>query len=136
MSGWNPEQMDQMALPPCHVSYQFYVDSQNRLSCQMYQRSGDLFLGVPFNIASTALLTHIMAHLGEKKLGKIVVVIGDAHIYSNHITQIKKQLQRTPYCFPQIELNKKINSFEDFKSDDFLLKGYYSHPPIKAEMVA
>lgn len=135
MSGWNPEQMAEMALPPCHVSYQFYVDSNNNLSCQMYQRSGDLFLGVPFNIASTALLTNIMAKMSGKKPGKIIIVIGDGHIYSNHIEQINKQLSRETFCFPQLSLKEKTN-FEDYTIDDFTLMGYQSHPSIKADMVA
>ena len=135
MSGWNPEQMSEMALPPCHVSYQFYVDHRNNLSCQMYQRSGHLFLGVPFNIASTALLTYIMAKMSGTNPGKIIIVIGDGHIYYDHIEQIKEQLSRETFCFPQLEVSEK-EKFEDYTIDDFTLMGYQSHPSIKAEMVA
>ena len=102
MSAWNPEQMKEMALPPCHISYQFYVSDTNKLQCQMYQRSGDMFLGIPFNIASTALLTHIIAKMTDLIPDKIIVVIGDAHIYKEHIEQVKLQLERQPYLPPNL----------------------------------
>jgi thymidylate synthase len=135
MSGWNPTQMPKMALPPCHVSYQFYVQD-GKLSCQMYQRSGDMFLGVPFNIASTALLTYIIAHLTDLIPHKIILVIGDAHIYEEHIDAVKKQIARTPTEFCQLEIsNKEAKTPEDFKPTDFLLFGYKSQGRIAAKMV-
>ena len=136
MSAWNPGQLNDMVLPPCHVSYQFYVTNENTLYCQMYQRSGDLFLGVPFNIASTALLTSMIANITGYKAGKIVVVIGDAHIYENHIEQIQEQLIREPYGFPKLHINKTQMNINDFKSEHFELVSYHSHTGIKADMVA
>ena len=136
MSAWNPCQLDEMVLPPCHVSYQFYVTNENTLDCQMYQRSGDLFLGVPFNIASTALLTSMIANITGYKAGKIVIVIGDAHIYENHIEQVNEQLTREPYGFPRLYIKEGRTNIDDFKSEDFELVSYYSHAGIKASMVA
>ena len=135
MSAWNPEQMKEMCLPPCHVSYQFYVNN-GKLSCQMYQRSGDLFLGVPFNIASTALLTYILADLTNLKPEKIIIVIGDAHIYNNHIDAVKVQLDRKPYNFPKLEIeNKAILDIEDYTPSNFKIIDYKFHKRIPAKMV-
>jgi len=137
MTGWNPCQIKQMVLPPCHVSYQFYVTSENRLDCQMYQRSGDLFLGVPFNIASTALLTSIIAKMTDLIPGKIHIIIGDGHIYMNHIDQVNIQLSnRTPYMFPNLKIHNKYADIEDYNYSDFELQSYYSHPYIKGHMIA
>ena len=135
MTAWNPCQLNEMVLPPCHVSYQFYVRNNTYIDCQMYQRSGDLFLGVPFNIASTALLTYIVANNTGYRPGKIIVVIGDAHIYSNHIEQIKTQLSRKPHHFPVLEVNKR-ELIEQYEYNDFNLKSYSSHSSIKANMVS
>ena len=136
MTAWNPCQINEMVLPPCHVSYQFYVRDENKLDCQMYQRSGDLFLGVPFNIASTALLTSLIAKVTNKIPGKIIIILGDAHIYNNHIEQIKLQLKRKPYEFPTLNIKKINENINDYSVDDIELLSYYSHPPIKAEMVS
>ena len=135
MTAWNPCQLKEMVLPPCHVSYQFYVRADKYIDCQMYQRSGDLFLGVPFNIASTALLTHIVSTQTKYKPGKIVIVLGDAHIYQNHMVQIKEQLSRVPYQFPILTINKKKN-INDYIPEDFNLESYYNHPTIKASMIS
>ena len=139
MSGWNPYQEKQMALPPCHTLYQFYVND-GKLSCQMYQRSGDMFLGVPFNIGSTALLTYMIAHLTGLKPHKIILVIGDAHIYECHTDAVKKQIDRTPTEFCQLRIKERedgsdIVNPEDFRMDDFELVGYKSQGRIKAKMV-
>lgn len=141
MSGWNPEQLKEMCLPPCHVSYQFYVriDTQTKekhLSCSMYQRSGDLFLGVPFNIASTAALTYIVANLTDCKPEKIMITIGDAHIYKEHINAVNEQLKRVPYDFPTLTINGKHDSIESYEYSDFVIDNYESHPAIKAPMIA
>lgn len=136
MSAWNPEQMKQMALPPCHISYQFYVSDGNRLQCQMYQRSGDMFLGIPFNIASTALLVHIIAKMTDLVPGKIIIVVGDAHIYKNHVKQVKLQIQRKPYVPCTLMIKTKKDNIEDYTSSDFILKNYISQSSIKADMVA
>jgi thymidylate synthase len=134
MSAWNPEQLDQMCLPPCHVSYQFYVSNNDELSCILYQRSGDMFLGVPFNIASVSLLVYIIAHITNKKPSKISLVIGDAHIYEDHIEQVKIQLNRVPYKFPKLKIkeNKDIN---EYTYDDFEVIDYENHPTIFAKMI-
>jgi len=136
MSAWNPEQMKQMALPPCHISYQFYVSEGNKLQCQMYQRSGDMFLGIPFNIASTALLVHILAKMTDLQPGKVILVVGDAHIYKNHVEQVKLQLQRTPYIPCNLIVKTKKNTIEEYVANDFVLQNYHSYPSIKADMVA
>ena len=136
MSAWNPEQMKEMALPPCHISYQFYVSDGNKLQCQMYQRSGDMFLGIPFNIASTALLTHIIAKMTDLIPDKIIVVVGDAHIYKEHTEQVKLQLERRPYIPPTLTITTKKNKIEDYVSSDFTLHNYISQRSIKANMVA
>ena len=140
MTGWNPCQLTEMALPPCHISYQFYVRNcaetgTKFLDCMMYQRSGDVFLGVPFNIASTATLTYILANMTGICPGKINIVIGDAHIYENHIEQVKTQLKRCPYKFPKLLIKKKINDIDSLTYDNFEIDEYTCHPGIKAEMV-
>ena len=135
MSAWNPEQMQQMALPPCHISYQFYVSEGNMLQCQMYQRSGDMFLGIPFNIASTALLVHIIAKMTDLTPGKIILVVGDAHIYKNHLTQVQLQLERIPYIPPTLIIKTKQQNIEDYDASDCILQDYCCYPSIKANMV-
>ena len=132
VSAWNPSQVEDMALPPCHAFFQFYVDEENRLSCQLYQRSADIFLGVPFNIASYSTLTMMLAQVGVLKLGDFVHTIGDAHIYVNHIDQINLQLSRDCKALPTLNiLNKDAKSITDFKYEDFELVGYDPHPAIK-----
>ena len=133
LSAWNPGELDQMALPPCHVMAQFYV-SKGRLSCQMYQRSCDMFLGVPFNIASYSLLTHLIAQVCNLAVGEFVHVLGDAHIYLNHVEQVKEQLNREPLPAPQLVLNKDIRDITKFTIADIRLDGYTSHDAIRAEM--
>lgn len=133
VSAWNPEDVDAMALPPCHVLFQFYVQN-GKLSCQLYQRSGDVFLGVPFNIASYALLTHLIAHECQLEVGDFVHTLGDAHIYLNHIEQMQEQLKRTPYPFPTLKLNPDKASIFDFTMDDIQLENYQSHPAIKGKV--
>jgi thymidylate synthase len=133
VSAWNPADIDKMALPPCHVMFQFYV-SNGRLSCQLYQRSADVFLGVPFNIASYALLTSMIAQIANLIPGDFVHTFGDVHIYSNHIEQVNTQLQRTPRPLPTMELNRNVQSIFDFKYEDFHLTGYDPYPAIKAEV--
>jgi len=134
LSAWNPGELDQMALPPCHVLAQFYVGKDNRLSCQMYQRSCDMFLGVPFNIASYSLLTHLIAQVCDLAVGEFVHVLGDAHIYLNHVEQVKEQLQREPLPAPQLLLNPDVQDITKFTMADISLEGYTSHGAIKAEM--
>jgi len=131
VSGWNPEDVPNMALPPCHTLFQFYVQ-EGKLSCQLYQRSADIFLGVPFNIASYALLTHLIAQECELEVGDFIHTFGDAHIYSNHMEQIKTQLSREPKELPVLKLNKEIKSVFDFEMDDITIEGYDPHPAIKA----
>lgn len=131
VSAWNPEDIPTMALPPCHTLFQFYV-AEGKLSCQLYQRSADLFLGVPFNIASYALLTHLIAHECNLKVGEFVHTFGDVHIYQNHVDQIKLQLNRDIRKSPQLILNKNKQSIFDFELSDFELKNYHPHPAIKA----
>ena len=134
ISLWNPVDLESMALPPCHMTYQFRVYN-GKLSCSMYQRSCDTFLGLPFNICSTALMTYIFAHLSKLVPDEIIISIGDAHIYKNHIAQVKSQLKRTPYTFPKIAIKKRgQKSVEDFKVEDFEVTGYESHEAIKAPM--
>ncbi len=131
VSAWNPGELEEMALPPCHAFFQFYV-AQERLSCQLYQRSADLFLGVPFNIASYAALTMMIAQVCGLQLGDFVHTLGDAHIYSNHLEQVDLQLSRTPNPLPTMRLNPERKRLEDFVYEDFELVNYQHHPPIKA----
>jgi thymidylate synthase len=133
VSAWNPAEVDEMALPPCHCLFQFYV-ANGRLSCQLYQRSADSFLGVPFNIASYALLTHMMAQVTGLQVGDFVHTLGDAHLYSNHFEQARLQLTREPRPLPKLELNKSIKTLEDFTFEDIQFVGYDPHPHIKAEV--
>ncbi|MFM2376294.1 MAG: hypothetical protein RLZZ165_1391 [Bacteroidota bacterium] len=131
VSAWNVADLDRMALPPCHAMFQFYV-AEGRLSCQLYQRSADLFLGVPFNIASYALLTMMVAQVCGLGLGEFIHTFGDAHIYANHFDQVRLQLAREPRPLPRMLLNPDVRSIFDFKYDDFELVGYDPHPMIKA----
>jgi thymidylate synthase len=133
LSAWNPGELDDMALPPCHAFAQFYVNN-NKLSCQMYQRSCDMFLGVPFNIASYSLLTALIAQVCDLDVGEFVHVLGDAHIYLNHVEQVKEQLNREPLPAPQLVLNKDIRDITKFTIADIRLDGYTSHDAIRAEM--
>lgn len=130
VSAWNPADVDQMALPPCHTMFQFYV-SEGKLSCQLYQRSGDTFLGVPFNIASYALLTMMIAQVCGYKPGVFVHTLGDAHIYLNHLEQVHTQLQRTPYPLPTMRINPDVKDIFSFQYEDFTLENYQCHPTIK-----
>lgn len=131
VSAWNVGEIDKMKLPPCHCFFQFYV-SNGSLSCQLYQRSADIFLGVPFNIASYALLTKMIAHVCNLKCGEFIHTLGDAHIYMNHIDQVDEQLSRKPKKLPTIKINSATKDIFDFKYDDFYLEGYEPHPLIKA----
>lgn len=133
VSAWNVADVEQMALPPCHVLFQFYV-ADGRLSCQLYQRSADTFLGVPFNIASYALLTMMMAQVCGLQVGEFVHTLGDTHLYLNHFEQVEEQLSRTPRKLPQMVLNPEVKSLFDFRYEDFCLDGYDPYPAIKAEM--
>lgn len=133
VSAWNVGEVEQMALPPCHIVFQFYV-ANNKLSCQLYQRSADVFLGVPFNIASYALLTQMLAQVCGLEAGEFIHTLGDAHLYLNHIDQAKLQLSRTPYELPKLKLNPEIKDIFDFKYEDITIEDYVSHPHIKAEV--
>ena len=133
VSAWNPAQVDDMQLPPCHCLFQFYV-SNGRLSCQLYQRSADIFLGVPFNIASYALLLSMVAQVTGLKPGEFVHTLGDAHLYSNHLAQAEQQLGRTPNAPPRLNLNPEVNDLFDFQFDDIEIVDYQPHPHIKAEV--
>ncbi|MES2468540.1 MAG: thymidylate synthase [Verrucomicrobiota bacterium] len=133
VSAWNPAQIGGMALPPCHSLFQFFVDQEDgTLSCQLYQRSADLFLGVPFNIASYALLTLMIAQVTGLKPGDFVHTFGDLHLYQNHLDQVEEQLSRTPRPLPRMRLNPAIQSIDDFRYEDFTLEGYEPYPAIKA----
>ena len=134
LSAWNVSELDQMALPPCHVMSQFYVNKNKELSCHMYQRSVDVFLGLPFNIASYALLTHLIAQVCDLKVGELIISTGDTHIYKDHIEQVNEQLQRVPLTPPQLKLNPDIKDINDFKMEDIELVNYQSHGTIKANM--
>src|ERR1043165_5759122 len=131
VSAWNPAEVDNMALPPCHALFQFYV-ANNTLSCQLYQRSADFFLGVPFNIASYALLTHMVAQQCDLKAGDFVWTGGDVHLYSNHFDQAKLQLTREPYPLPTLQIKRKPSSIFEYEFEDFEILNYQAHPSIKA----
>lgn len=133
VSAWNPALVEQMALPPCHALFQFYV-ADGKLSCQLYQRSADIFLGVPFNIASYALLTMMVAQVCNLQLGDFIWTGGDCHLYSNHIEQTDLQLSRQPYPLPQMKINPEVKELLDFKFEDFELENYQAHPHIKADV--
>ena len=134
ISAWNVGELEQMALPPCHVMSQFYVSTGGKLSCHMYQRSVDVFLGLPFNIASYALLTHMIAQVCDLTVGELVISTGDTHVYANHVDQVKAQLTREPYPLPTLWLNPEIKDIDKFTMNDIKLIGYESHSSIKAEM--
>ena len=131
VSAWNPAEVERMALPPCHCLFQFYV-ARGRLSCQLYQRSADVFLGVPFNIASYALLTLMVAQVTGHAPGEFVHTFGDAHLYLNHLEQARLQLSRAPRALPRMRLNPAVTDLFSFRYEDFTLEGYVPHPPIKA----
>jgi len=131
VSAWNVAEVPRMVLPPCHLLFQFYV-AEGRLSCQLYQRSADIFLGVPFNIASYALLTHMVAHVTGLEPGDFVHTFGDAHLYLNHLEQARTQLARQPRALPRLKLARKVDRLEDFRFEDFIIEGYDPHPHIKA----
>ncbi|MEE0266970.1 MAG: thymidylate synthase [Bacteroidales bacterium] len=133
VSAWNVGEVEQMALPPCHIVFQFYV-ANNKLSCQLYQRSADVFLGVPFNIASYALFTEMLAQVCGLEAGEFIHTLGDAHLYLNHLDQAKLQLSRTPYELPKLKLNPEVKDIFDFKYEDITIEDYISHPHIKAEV--
>jgi len=134
VSAWNPAQIDEMALPPCHCFFQFDVTPDGKLNCMLYQRSCDMFLGVPFNIASYSLLTMMIAQVCGLQAGEFVHTLGNAHIYSNHFEQVKLQLSRTPYPLPTMKINPDVKNIDDFKFEDFELINYQCHPTIKGEV--
>jgi thymidylate synthase len=131
VSAWNVAEVEQMALPPCHVMFQFYV-ANGRLSCQLYQRSADIFLGVPFNIASYALLTSMVAQVTGLQSGEFIHTLGDAHLYRNHLEQVETQLAREPFPLPTLRLNPDVRDIDAFRYEDVEVRSYQSHPPIKA----
>ena len=133
VSAWNVTDLDKMALPPCHILFQFYV-ADNRLSCHLYQRSADTFLGLPFDIASYALLTHMIAQVCDLGVGELIISLGDTHLYLNHIEQAQLQLTRTPYQLPTLKLSPSVKNISDFKYEDISIENYQSHPHIKAEV--
>lgn len=134
ISAWNPGEIGLMALPPCHMMAQFYVSTSGKISCQMYQRSADMFLGMPFNIASYALFTHLIAQATGFQVGELIIDVGDAHIYENHVKQVKEQLKREPLPLPTLQLNPGITDVTKFTMDDIELIDYESHEAIKAPM--
>jgi len=136
LSAWNPCQLNEMALPPCHILMQFYVDKNNNLSCALYQRSGDVGLGIPFNIASYALLTHLIAHHCNLNAYEFVHFIGNTHIYENHKIPLTEQIKRIPYPFPNIKIKNKYENINDYKFEDFEIINYNHHETIKMEMSA
>jgi thymidylate synthase len=131
VTAWNPADVDKMALPPCHCLFQFYV-ANGKLSCQLYQRSADIFLGVPFNIASYALLVHMIAEVTGLEVGEFVHTLGDAHIYSNHFEQAREQLSRQPFDLPQLHIKRKVSRIDEFEFEDFEIVNYQAHPHIAA----
>lgn len=133
VSAWNVGELDKMALPPCHIFFQFYV-AEGKLSCQLYQRSADIFLGVPFNIASYAFLLHMMAQATGLQPGEFIHTLGDAHIYLNHVEQVMLQLTREPRPLPKLTINPEVKSIFDFKFEDFTIENYDPHPHIKGEI--
>ena len=133
VTAWNPADVDKMALPPCHCLFQFYV-AEGKLSCQLYQRSADIFLGVPFNIASYALLTHMVAHVTRLGVGDFVHSLGDAHLYLNHLDQAKLQLSRKPHALPKLVIKRRVESLEDFMFEDFAIEGYEPDAAILAKV--
>lgn len=134
LTAWNVADLEDMALPPCHIMSQFYVNKNNELSCHMYQRSVDVFLGLPFNIASYALLTHMIAQVTNLKVGELVISMGDTHVYKNHVEQVKEQLTREEYPLPTLFLNYDIKDIDNFTMADIHLENYQCHGPIKADM--
>ena len=134
ISAWNVGELDEMALPPCHVMSQYYVSKDKKLSCHMYQRSVDVFLGLPFNIASYALLTHMLAQVCDLSVGELIISTGDTHIYKDHIDQVNEQLRREAYPQPTLWLNPEVKNIDRFKMDDIKLNNYQSHDSIKAKM--
>lgn len=134
VSAWNPSEIKDMALPPCHTMFQFYVSTAGELSCHLYQRSADIFLGVPFNIASYALLTHMIAQVCDLRVGEFVHTLGDAHIYLNHIDQCREMLRREPRALPELVLNADVTDIDSFGMGDITLVGYDPHPAIKGEV--
>jgi thymidylate synthase len=134
LTAWNPGELNLMALPPCHMMAQFYVSTDNKLSCQMYQRSADMFLGVPFNIASYALFTHMIAQACKLDVGELTLILGDAHIYQNHVDQVKEQIARKPFALPKLKLNSEVEGITEFTMEDIELVDYQSHEAIAAPM--
>ncbi len=133
VSAWNVGNLENMALPPCHILFQFYV-AEGKLSCQLYQRSADVFLGLPFNIASYSLLTHMVAHVTGLKPGDFIHTLGDAHIYLNHLEQVKLQLTREPFELPRLQINRTVKSIDDFKYEDFTFINYKAHSHIRGDI--
>uniref|UniRef100_A0AAR5PSM7 Thymidylate synthase n=1 Tax=Dendroctonus ponderosae TaxID=77166 RepID=A0AAR5PSM7_DENPD len=133
MCAWNPVDIPEMALPPCHCLVQFYV-ANGELSCQLYQRSADMGLGVPFNIASYALLTYMIAHITNLQVGEFIHSLGDSHVYLNHVEPLKEQIQREPRPFPTLQIKRKVETIEDFTADDFEIVGYNPHPKLSMAM--
>lgn len=136
LSAWNPCQLDLMALPPCHILMHFHVNQQDELSCILYQRSGDVGLGIPFNIASYAFLTHLLAHHCDLKAKEFIHFIGNAHIYHDHIEPLKTQINRTPYAFPSLKITNKCDNINDYKLEDFVVENYNSYDKITMQMSA
>ena len=134
LTAWNPGALSRMALPPCHMFAQFYLSNDRKLSCQMYMRSIDTFLGLPFNIASYALLTHMLAHVIKADVGELIMVLGDTHIYNDHIEQVQEQLSREPHSMPKLIISREVDDIDDFKMTDFSLEDYVSDSALTAKM--